>query len=374
MESWFAFLLLPNAGQRNEKILSQYCIEKSAMDPQKFYNFLICLKKILLNTDVQNVRKTDIKRIAQRYLSNLSPLCERFGFFRQRDVLNDICFQIISPKEYTTLLKKLSSYQKREKNIIRRMSQRLRKVIDTAGVAYMLTGRYKNIYSIYKKLQKKATQDIFLLKDIFAFRILVEEESVAQCFEILGVLHDAFSPLPERFKDYVTIPKINGYQSVHTGIERVLSDVPLSVEIQIRTKGMDTFAKMGLAAHWMYTKQKKSTILSEKEKMLLDHMESFLQTPNGLENLYCFSHERDIFLLEQGATALDFAYNVHSDLGDKAEEAIINGEKQNVFSPLAAGDIIQIIKAKEKQVQSNWLRHTSSPRSRRRIREALKLL
>ena len=158
---------------------------------------------------------------------------------------------------------------------------------------------------------------MFSLSDIFAFRIIVDG-GIEKCFEALNILHDSYSPVPRRYKDYISIPKINGYQSIHTGIVGLISDLDLIAEIQIRTTFMHEIAKGGIAAHFLYSEEKKSKMITDKERKLLSHMEHRSESIQRNPYLYCLTPLGDIIRLRRGSTIIDFAEKVHTGLAKKA--------------------------------------------------------
>lgn len=330
----------------NKELLMEYFLREFSGDPEDFYNFLQFLKRQLK----KNPKAAESITLAQKYLDMLMPLCERFGFTRTRDNLNDICFAIISPAEYRRIHEVLLRYQKDHGRIIQNISRVLRKTLVTEGYTHQVIGRYKNLYRIAQKMKQKNNQDIFSLRDIFGFRIVLPGTAIEPCFEVLNFLHDRFRPMPERFKDYISIPKINGYQSLHTGLKEVLPDFDLPIEVQIRTEQMNEFAEKGVAAHWVYVKEKN---LPSRQKF---SSSIFLQ-PSQVsdEFIYPLSCDGDIFKLEQGSTVLDFAYQVHTDLGNRTEYGLINGKTKDISTPLRDGDSVKIMGGKKLEVCKKWL-------------------
>tara|TARA_Y100000310_G_C20582912_1_gene763891 strand:+ start:80 stop:1123 length:1044 start_codon:yes stop_codon:yes gene_type:complete len=323
---WLTFLLFVRNTPQSQEILTQYFLKEFLNEPELFYEFLLFVQKRLQNSK----KKDEREQLAEQYLNVLSPLCERFGVFEEKTKLDHLCFRIANPEEYKEVEKVLSKYQKSAQNTIKNVLSTLRKVAKEAGIDCDVKGRYKNVYSIYRKLQKKKYTSAVTLNDIFAFRIIVKSNDVQECFEMVNLLHDHFSPNVERFKDYITIPKINGYQSIHTTLHGVIPKLDLPVEVQVRTEVMDEFSEKGMASHWLYARDKKSGLLTETEKKLLKHYTSLSEQLKEEKNITFFSFEGDLKQLPQGASALDYAYFVHTEVGKQAEAAEVNGKERDI--------------------------------------------
>lgn len=293
-------------GKKNHALLTEYFMQEFASHPEKLIELIKLVKSELLNTE-----NTERTRMARRYLFVFSFLCERFGLYEEKLELDDICFQITEPEEYEKLKKELEKYQKKSQKIIDEIFVIFREKLESVGIHAQIKGRYKNILSIYKKCKKKNIEKVFSLDDIFAFRIVVDGDT-EKCFEILNVLHDSFVPLPNRFKDYISIPKINGYQSVHTGLIGVTSDLDLAIEVQIRTKVMDEIAESGIAAHFLYARDKSAKMITEKEQKLIENMEKITDSIERQEYVYCLTPAGDIIRLQNGSTINDFAEKIHT--------------------------------------------------------------
>lgn len=367
MEKWLKFLVYPRDSKENMEILMEYFFTNFAKLPYVFYKFLVLIKE---NLDFSTRISSDKKHLARRYLEVIAPLCQRFGFNEMRDILSDVSFELLYPQKYASIGKALLKYERQSKKVIHRITERLQEILNSEKIKGTVLGRYKKIHSIAQKMEKKRKEEIFSLRDIFAFRIILENPNPAECFHMLNLLHDHFTPLPERFKDYITIPKINGYQSLHTGLTNVISGLSIPIEVQIRTRVMNDFAEKGLAAHWFYSQKKKTELLSQKEAYFVRYF-SFLSQKEST-NIYFFSYERDLFRMEHGATVLDFAYFLHTDLGNKASFARVNGQKEELNYGIQEGDNVEIIKSQENQVSRNWLDFVFCRNTLRRISLALK--
>lgn len=363
-EEWVQFLLKIQLGRKNNALVTLYFFGKFAELPEIFYEFLVYLKKKLLRKKAS----TESRKIAEHYLNILSPLAERFGIFEEKNVLDTLCFQSIDPKGYTQIEDLFFTYKKQSEKTITRVLQQLKNLMKEQGYACDIKGRFKNEYSVYKKLQKKRSKSALALHDIFAFRIVLLNNSTEECFEVLNMLHDKFSPVASRFKDYITIPKINGYQSIHTCLNHVLPNLDLPIEVQIRTKIMDDFAEKGVASHWLYSRDKRTNMLTETEQKLVQHF-SALSHQNEAGHVYCLSRTGDIFALPIGSTILDFAYAIHTDVGNKAVSAVVNMDQKPLKYAIQDGDQIEILKAKKKQVSKEWVHYAHNSSTRKKIHE-----
>lgn len=361
---WLGFLLRIRGTPKNKKFLTEYLFEQFSCEPENFELFLSYIR-LSLDSDKR-------QQLAKIYLDILSPLCERFGLFKEKDSLDDLCFNIVFPDNYRNLSIKLDKYKEKAKNLIKRITKNLDNLLRYEKYNFVVKGRYKSLYSIHRKLKKKIENDIFKLRDIFAFRIILKSRLDGRCFEVLDLLHDQFEPLVDGFKDYISIPKVNGYQSLHTALNKVIPGLDLPIEVQIRTQVMDDFAEKGMAAHFLYAETKKAKLVSEKERLLLKHLSEDTENPDRQKIIYCFSPAGDLFKLESGATPLEFAYIVHTDLGNKFKRAIVNNETVGMDYCLQNGDQVKIVKAETNQVKENWLKCVHNKNIYRKIHEQIK--
>lgn len=336
---WLCFLASIRDGRKNKELTIDCFFHKFAKKPEKFYEFIKFFEHKLARTKEDNAKQS----LAGQYLKILSQLCERFGFFEEKQKLDDLCFKIIEPQEYGNIDKSLAKYKKESKKLIDSISEILGKLLISKKYNFEIQGRYKNIYSIHGKIKKKIRATILNLKDIFAFRVILSSNSTKQCFDVLNIFHDEFSPIIDNFKDYISIPKINGYQSLHTGLANIIPNLDLPIEVQIRTKSMHDFAENGLAAHYVYAEEKKSRLPTEKEKSLINYFASLAENKSGDEFVYCLSFQGDLFKLKTGSSVKDFAYQIHTGLGNKAKSAIVNGVPKNLNYEISEGDQIKII-------------------------------
>lgn len=324
--------------KNNQSLLIEYFLEYFSAHPQEIRDIIQEVKSELLKQGEGEQRK----RMAQLYLFIFSYLCDRFGLYQEKLELDDLSFSLTEPQEYQRLKKELRKYQKKSEKIIKETFAVFEELLSEAGIQAEVKWRYKNLLSISKKCKKNKIRDALKLKDIFAFRIVIDG-SPEKCFDVLNMLHDAFIPLPQRYKDYVTIPKINGYQSLHTGLLWVNQYVDMPIEVQIRTKVMDNIAESGIAAHFVYAQSKTSRMLTEKEKKLIQNMQKVVAAQEKESSIYCLTPMGDIVKLEYGSTAKDFAKKIHSKLEKKAKWAIINETRKTLKHKLKNLDKVEII-------------------------------
>jgi GTP diphosphokinase / guanosine-3',5'-bis(diphosphate) 3'-diphosphatase len=340
-QRWLQFLTVANDRDQNRELLGEYFFSHVLLSPGRLALFLRLLKK-----HVRTLRSEAERRsIAAKYLDVLSPVCERFGLFEEKERMDSYCFQIIDPEAYRQAETLLSAYRTKSKKTVASVIKRLHTLLNEHGVRHQIQGRYKNVYSVYRKLQKKRRYTNALsLQDIFAFRIIVTGAHTEQCYEVLNLLHDQFYPIADSFKDYISIPKINGYQSIHTILNRVVTGLNLPAEVQIRTQAMHDFAEHGLASHWLYASNKRSKVLTQKERKLVDHFISMSKSVYKEHAVFCVSPKGDVYKMPSGSTVRDFAYQIHTTLGQKARGALINGKSGALGSRIQDGDRIAILK------------------------------
>lgn len=325
--------------KKNNKIITDYFFDLFRNSPKGFYEFILFIKKYIINCKDDNLLRS---KIANIYLEVISFLCERFWLYEEKLKLDDICFKIINPEEYNRIDTLLSKYKEKSKKIINKIYKIFENKIRKENIDVIIKWRYKNIYSIYKKCVNHNNMNILWLNDIFAFRIIVLEDNYEKCFDVLNILHNSFTPLPRRFKDYISIPKINGYQSLHTWLIEVIPELDLMIEVQIRTEKMDKIAESWVAAHFLYWRSKKAKILSKKEEKLLEHITNYGNKKNI--KIYCLTPKWDILVIEKWNTVLDFANKIHTNLWKQAKLAIVNWENKKLSYKIKNYDTIEIIK------------------------------
>jgi GTP pyrophosphokinase/guanosine-3',5'-bis(diphosphate) 3'-pyrophosphohydrolase len=328
------------------------------------------------------------QRIAAETLEIYAPIAHRLGLDQTFRELQDLAFASLHPWRHATLERALQRAGGHRRDIVERVRRDVQRAFGQASLGATISGREKQVYSIYRKMHDKRT-GFTQVNDLFGFRILVE--NLPDCYLALGVLHQLYKPLPGRFKDYIAIPKANGYQSLHTTL---VSPLGTPVEFQIRTEAMHAVAEKGIAAHWMYKLDPKEptsgTGGSEAQRLgaiwmqsLLDIQDETRDSAEFLEHVkvdlfpdavYVFTPRSKILALPRGATPVDFAYAIHSGVGDRCVAAKVNGESVPLRTELRNGDVVEIITAPGARPNPSWLNHVRTGRARSKIRHYLKTL
>lgn len=316
-------------------------------------------QQMCLMRDIKNINPIERKRIAQETLDIYAPLANQLGIGQLKWELEDLAFHYTDPTTYKTIAKLLAERRvDREKRINNTISQ-LKEHLDNAHIHFTLSGRAKHIYSIYLKMQKKdlGYHNIY---DSSAVRILVP--TIKDCYEALSIVHSLWDHIDKEFDDYIANPKPNGYRSIHTA---VIGNDGKHLEIQIRTFDMHEEAEHGVAAHWMYKENKPQLSGYENKiatlRQLLSWHKEVTQTPAQKtseifeDRVYAFTPAGDIIDMEKGATALDFAYHIHSELGHRCRGAKINGHIVPLTQPLRSGDRVDIITTPNGAPSRDWL-------------------
>ena len=319
------------------------------------------------------------KRIAKETLEIYAPIAHRIGMNNVYRELEDRSFKVLYPTRYRelrTALKKNSGSQKRLLNKIKRTLEK--KLVDQ-GIPSYVEGREKHIYSVYRKM-KENNRSFEEIMDVCAFKVIVDNAD--NCYKALGVVHNIFKPIEGRFKDYISIPKSNGYQSIHTVV--IGRDVQ-PIEIQIKTEEMNEMAENGIASHWIY-KMGEGTETNPQQKArrwvadLLEMRDNFESSEEFIESvktdifpdeIYVFTPEGEIIQLGEGSTAIDFAYAVHTDIGHHCRACRINRKLAPLSVPLESGQTIEIIRDKIPQTSPAWLNFAVTSRARNKIRHYL---
>lgn len=321
------------------------------------------------------------KRIALETLDIYAPISNRLGMHNIRVELEERCFQTLYPLRYKILNESIHKATGNRKEIISDIEKELQKSLNKYGLpSDSIWGREKHIYSIYKKMKQKkiAFSDIM---DVYAFRIVVD--NIDTCYRVLGVVHNCYKPLPERFKDYIAIPKANGYQSLHTTL---FGPYGVPIEIQIRTREMENLAAHGIAAHWLYKSDDSTTVDTHSRahawvKNLVDLQKNAVNSLEFIENVkidlfpdevYLFTPKGDIIELSAGATPVDFAYAIHSDIGNSCVAAKVNKRLAPLSTPLSNGQKVEIITAPGARPNPAWLNFVVTGKARSNIKHYLK--
>jgi len=317
-------------------------------------------------------------RIAKETLEIYAPIAGLLGVFRLKWQLEDICFKHLYPEEYKKLEYKYEVEKKYEHNqYIQKTKNILGAKLKEAKIPFQITSRFKHLYGIYLKMQKK-DRKFAEIYDVFAMRVVVP--SIADCYKTLGIIHSLWRPNPSRFKDYIAVPKPNGYRALHTTVYGLEGK---SCEFQIRTKEMDEQAKFGIAAHWYY-KAKGSVSINQpawvKEVLKIqkdteDTLDFIKQIKFDVfhDRIFVFTPKGDVFDLPEGSTPIDFAYYVHSDIGNQAVGAMVNDKIATLDQGLKNGDLVEIIREKKRKGPSrDWLKIVKTATARNKIKQNLR--
>ncbi|MGH1456533.1 MAG: RelA/SpoT family protein [Alphaproteobacteria bacterium] len=316
------------------------------------------------------------RRISLETLEIYAPLAERVGVHRIKEELEDLCFEQVNPEARESITNRLAYLRQEDNDVVQAIIDGLTANLKEAGIDAEITGREKTRYSIWKKMQRKNVS-FEQLSDIMAFRIIVEK--LEDCYLVLGIMHGKYPSVPGRFKDYISTPKANGYKSIHTTIMGPRSQ---RIEVQIRTAQMHMEAELGVAAHWAYKGGSQPTERDVTKyrwlRELLDILEQEQKPEDFWENtklelfqdqVFVFTPKGDLIELPNGATPIDFAYAIHSDIGDKCVGAKINGRIAPLNSRLSNGDQIDVITAKTQKPSPTWERFVVTGKARSHIRK-----
>ena len=315
------------------------------------------------------------KRISQETMEIYAPLADRMGMHRIRDELEDLSFEILNNDARLLIQKRLDEIKLDKKDIFESLSSEISKLLNLNKISSKIYGREKTPFSIWRKVQKKRVS-LEQITDIIGFRIILN--NVDDCYKTLGIIHKEYNCIPGKFKDYISSAKINGYKSIHTA---VIGSNRKPIEIQIRTKEMHDFAERGIASHWQYKSSEKFNSLTWKEYDWLkdlveiieknenpEHSYEYTKLQMFQENVFCFTPKGSVIKLPKDATAIDFAYAVHTKIGDTAIGCEINGNKSELQSILRNGDRIKIITSKKQSPSLHWIPTTKTGKARAAIR------
>src|SRR5579885_2031126 len=301
------------------------------------------------------------RRIARETMDIYAQLAERIGMHEMKDELEDLAFTELYPDARGSIIARLAFLREKGGDLVPRVIAELQKTLKEGGIDAQVSGREKSPYSVWRKMQRKDV-GFEQLSDIMAFRVVVD--NVEQCYQSLGVLHSRYTVVPGRFKDYISTPKPNQYRSLHTG---VIGPERQRIEVQIRTREMHEVAELGVAAHWSYKQGAPKTEGPQYRwlRELLDILEHASGPEEFLEHtklemfqdqVFCFTPKGDLFALPRGATPVDFAYAVHSEIGDTTVGAKINGRLAPLRTPLQNGDQVEIVTSKAQTPSPTWER------------------
>ena len=320
------------------------------------------------------------RRIALETLEIYAPIANRLGIYSLKVELEDLGFKARYPRRYRVLQRALRRVSGSQRHL-RKLEAKLSKVLKEQGVQARVFSREKRMYSIYKKMRRKHAH-LREIVDVYGMRIVVPD--VDTCYRVLGIVHQTYKPMPGRFKDYISIPRVNGYQSLHTTL---FGPNALPLEVQIRTEEMDRVAERGIAANWQYKAVEKRTYGPEErarewlaglmEMQQSANSEEFLETVKVdlfPDNVYVFTPQGDILRLPRGATPVDFAYAVHTDIGNRCVAAKIDRRLVPLKTTLNNGDTVEIVTARSARPHPNWVNYVVTAKARNAIRGYLKSL
>ena len=326
------------------------------------------------------------KKIAKESLEVFAPLADRLNMGRLRVEMSDIAFSYVNPKRYEELKNLIDERNRSAEKTLAKIEAEVRELLDSEGIKFEMNGRIKSVYSLHRKLAKY-NQNIDAIYDLTAMRVIVDD--ITTCYLVLGLIHSLYTPVSGRIKDYIAVPKQNGYQSIHT---TVITKEKKIIEFQIRTKEMHEYAEHGLAASFYYNEQKltesyrtgkiqhlptnllwitelqqAAAQLREGKKVNLDKLKLnlfadkiFINTPKG-----------DIVDLPNGALPLDFAYRLHSEIGGHVTGVKINGKMSNLNTKLKNGDIVEILTSKTQTAKPSWFEKIFTPHARNKLKQQL---
>ncbi len=319
------------------------------------------------------------KRIALETREVYAPLAHRLGMAKIKAELEDLSLKFLDPEDYQTLARKLASKRQQSDEYLERIKKPLVSLLQKEGIEAEITGRTKHITSIYRKM-KSQNLPIEKIYDLMALRVITKSE--AECYQVLGLIHTLWTPVQERFKDYIATPKSNMYQSLHTTVVGPKGEM---VEIQIRTEEMHRTAKYGIAAHWLYKEgRRKPDELDRKISWIRQFMEwqndvpdahefmEFLKIDLFHDDVFVFTPKGDLKRLPKGSTPLDFAFSVHTEVGLHCLGAKVNERMVSLDTPLKNGDTIEIITSPHQSPSRDWIELVKSSRARSKIKSWLK--
>lgn len=322
------------------------------------------------------------ERIARETMEIYAPIANRLGLNDLHHELQDLSFKYLHPNRYAVLAKALLVARGNRREVVGKILEAIRQRLAEHHIEADVTGREKDIYSIYQKMQSKSLAFAEVL-DIYGFRVLVND--FASCYVALGVLHGLYKPIPGKFKDYIAIPKVNGYQSLHTTL---FGPFGTPIEIQIRTHEMHKIAEAGVASHWLYKTGHDSIndLHKKTHQWLQELLESLSQSSDSSEFLehlkvdlfpdevYVFTPKGKILSLPRGATGVDFAYSVHTDIGNRCIAVKVNHELVPLRTELRSGDRVEVITAPHANPNPGWLGYVATSKARSQIRHFLKTM
>ena len=331
---------------------------------------------------LQSMSREKSERIARETMEIYAPIANRLGLHDIYQELQDLSFMYLYPNRYSVLTKAIKVARGNRREVVGKINESIRKHLESHHITALVQGREKHLFSIYEKMQSKSLA-FSQVEDIYGFRVLVDD--VPACYLTLGALHGLYKPIPGKFKDYISIPKANGYQSLHT---MLFGPFGTPIEVQIRTQEMHKIAEAGVASHWLYKTAHASfkNLHKQTHQWLQSLLESLSQSGDSIEFLehlkvdlfpdevYVFTPKGKILSLPRGATAVDFAYSVHTDIGNRCVAAKVNFELVPLRAELRNGDRVEIITASHAKPNPAWLSYVVTSKARAQIRHFLKTM
>lgn len=322
---------------------------------------------------LQYVSKEKQIKKAQETLDIYVPLASRLGINSVKGELEDLCLRFLHPEVYYRLAEKVAMKRSERENYIKDTVSLIKDKLNEYSVKAEIYGRSKHFYSIYKKMQNRGV-DFEQIQDLLAFRCITN--NITECYKCLGIIHSHFTPVPGRFKDYIAIPKVNNYQSLHT---TVIGPKAERFEIQIRTQEMHEVAERGVAAHWKYKEKAVKNLnnlkwvedLMEYNRDITNNAEFLDSVKNDLDagEIFVFTPNGDVRELKHGATALDFAYTIHTDVGSRTVGCKVNGKMVAIKHRLRSGDTVEVLTSKTQTPSRDWLKIVKTTRARTKIKQ-----
>jgi GTP diphosphokinase / guanosine-3',5'-bis(diphosphate) 3'-diphosphatase len=331
---------------------------------------------------LQDVPREKWTRISSETLDIYAPIAHRLGLNATYRELQELAFRHLQPWRHTIITKAVTRARSRRRDLMQKVQKEVEQSLERAGLEIEIAGREKTLYSIYCKMREKHLS-FAQVTDIYGFRVIVP--SVIDCYKALGVLHQMYKPVPGKFKDHIAIPKVNGYQSLHT---TVVGPSGINVEFQMRTQAMHVVAESGVAAHWLYKASELEPDAGDRlgTKWLQSLLDIQHETRDAAEfwdhvkidlfpdAVYVFTPKSQIMALPRGATVVDFAYAIHSDIGDRTVAARINNVQVPLRTELKNGDVVEVVTAPVSTPNPAWLGFVRTGRARSKIRHHLKSL
>ncbi len=335
-------------------------------------------------SDMRNIgqrREQEQHAYARETLEIYAPLANRLGISWLKGELEDLSLKVLEPEKYAALAEKISAHKEDRGEYVAKIRDKICSLLEENGLQGDVSGRFKHFYSVYRKMERTGV-GLDQIYDLTAFRVLVD--SVRECYEVLGLVHATWKPIPGRFKDYIAMPKTNMYQSLHT---TVIGPYAERMEIQIRTREMHRIAEEGVAAHWKY-KENGAVAVTGRDDQRFNWLRQVLEWQRDVsservspdsslvdifpEEVYVFTPNGEVKELPQGACPVDFAYAVHTDVGNQCVGARINGKLCPIKTPLKNGDIVEILTSAHQTPSKDWLSFVKTSKARNKIRNWIK--